>query len=53
MVGIHKGYDPRKNLNVCTMITKEMVFELQRWSIELGLPKVVFSAEGMDFPYPN
>jgi len=35
MVGIHKGYDPHKNLNVCTMISSEMAEDLQKWMKEL------------------
>ena len=36
MVGLHKGYDPAKKLNVCTMISKEMIMELKKWEIELN-----------------
>ena len=46
MVGLHKGYDPAKKLNVCTMVSKEMIMELKKWEIELNSS---FQVEGIDF----
>ena len=46
MVGLHKGYDPAINLNICTMISKEMIIELKKWEIELNS---TFQVEGIDF----
>ena len=46
MVGLHKGYDPAINRNICTMISKEMIIELKKWEIELNS---TFQVEGMDF----
>jgi hypothetical protein len=37
LVGIHKGYDKKSNLNTCTMITKEVIDNLQKWMVEMGL----------------
>ena len=31
VVGVHKGYDPRRKMNVCALITSEMIAELQNW----------------------
>jgi V8-like Glu-specific endopeptidase len=32
IVGIHKGVDKNLKLNVCTLITKNMLRELEKWS---------------------
>ena len=45
MIGIHKGYDPVKNRNVCTIISKEMIRELKKWEVEMNLSFLVEGAE--------
>jgi V8-like Glu-specific endopeptidase len=35
LVGIHKGYEKKGNLNICTMITEEVIAKLEKWMIEM------------------
>jgi hypothetical protein len=37
VVGIHKAYDPKIKKNVCTLITKEVLENLQKWMGEMSL----------------
>jgi hypothetical protein len=52
VVGVHKGYDPRRKMNVCAMVTGEMIVELQNWVGEFGLQNVIFNCDNIPFPYP-
>jgi hypothetical protein len=36
-VAIHKGYDKINHLNVCTLLTKQVVGQLREWMVEMGL----------------
>jgi hypothetical protein len=36
-VGIHKGYDKIVSLNVCTLITEEVVARLREWTMVMGV----------------
>ena len=36
-VGIHKGYDRIANLNVCTLITEEVIARLREWMTVMGI----------------
>jgi V8-like Glu-specific endopeptidase len=41
VVGIHKGYDRIGKLNICTLITEEVISRLGEWMVEMGLgPRV-------------
>jgi V8-like Glu-specific endopeptidase len=42
VLGIHKGGDKRQNINLCTLVTEEMVENIERWSEELELRNVFF-----------
>ena len=37
VVGVHKGYDKIANLNLCALITGEVVGNLEKWMAEMGL----------------
>jgi V8-like Glu-specific endopeptidase len=37
VVGVHKGYDKIANLNICALITGEVVGSLEKWMTEMGL----------------
>jgi V8-like Glu-specific endopeptidase len=37
VVGVHKGYDKIANLNLCALITGEVVGSLEKWMTEMGL----------------
>lgn len=37
VVGIHKGYDKPLNKNVCTLISEEIISDLDEWVVEMGL----------------
>ena len=41
VVGIHKGYDNKGKLNICTLITEEAISRIGEWMVEMGLgPRV-------------
>ena len=42
VLGIHKGGDKRQNINLCTLVSEEMVENIERWSEELELRNVFF-----------
>jgi hypothetical protein len=37
VVGIHKGYDPKLKRNVCVLLQREMIEQLERWTAEMNL----------------
>ena len=37
LVGIHKAYDPSKQLNFATMITESVIEVLQVWIKDMGI----------------
>lgn len=37
-MGIHKGYDPCKNLNFGTMITESLIKTVEQWCFEMNYP---------------
>jgi hypothetical protein len=46
VIGIHKGYDPKKKLNVATIIDKKMVAELKSWASEFRISNVFINSQG-------
>ena len=37
LVGIHKGYNPKRHLNFATMITESVIIVLKVWIEEMGI----------------
>jgi V8-like Glu-specific endopeptidase len=37
LVGVHKGFCSRQKLNIATVITAEMVADLNQWMLEMGI----------------
>lgn len=37
VIGLHKGYDRKLNLNVCCLVSEEMIFNLENWTQKFNL----------------
>jgi V8-like Glu-specific endopeptidase len=37
VIGIHKGYDRKGKLNICTLITEEVITRLREWMTVMGI----------------
>jgi V8-like Glu-specific endopeptidase len=37
IIGLHKGFDRIVHLNVCTLLTEEVIDQFYKWMIEMGL----------------
>ena len=42
VLGIHKGGNKKEKINLCTLVSEEMVKNIVRWSEELELSNVFF-----------
>ena len=34
---MHKGYNEKAHLNICTLVTEEVIDNLKKWMVELGI----------------